>query len=405
MKHAARTVLVVAASAIVSAHAVADWQAILLEPANASQSRCFGASNGVQCGYSNFHGQGSATLWTGSAESVIDLSLGQSNWISSAANSISGDQVVLSALTTNMTRAILYSQSAQTFTDLTPPGYSSAAMQGCYAGSNSQVGSGQQMMGAMLLWHGTTQSAVNLTPPGWVSSAAAGCAGDMQVGNGMAGFMGMGRAFVTYGTPESYVDITPADSVSAGVAGCDLDSQVGSVLWPSVMQGHACIWHGTPESCVDINPSFAAASAAKACWNGTQVGSYVSLSGGFGKAVVWHGTAKSAEDLHQAVVDQLGPQFIQTETTGIDDVTGDIVGVAYTTDGMFMIPHAVMWTWTVDCPADLDGDGTVGGADLAILLGEWGVCSFGLSCPSDLTGDLMVGADDLAIMLGAWGGC
>ncbi len=48
-------------------------------------------------------------------------------------------------------------------------------------------------------------------------------------------------------------------------------------------------------------------------------------------------------------------------------------------------------------PADLNGDGHVGGADLAILLGAWG--GSGLA---DLTSDGQVDAADLAILLGAW---
>ncbi len=53
-----------------------------------------------------------------------------------------------------------------------------------------------------------------------------------------------------------------------------------------------------------------------------------------------------------------------------------------------------------DCPADLDSDGTVGPADLGILLGAWGGTGTG-----DINGDGSVGADDLAILLGAWGSC
>lgn len=343
-----------------SAHASdPGWVAKSLEPAGASQSKCFGASNGVQCGFVNFTGQGSATIWHGTAGSCVDLSVGQGSWISSAANAISGDQVVISPFTSNMGRAILYSISAHTYLDLTPSGYSSAAMQGCFEGTNSQVGGGQQMMGAMLLWHGTPESAVNLTPPGWVSSAAAGCAGDTQVGNGLPGFMGFGHPFLTHGTPESYVDLTPPGSTSAGVAGCDLTSQVGSVLWPSVMQGHACLWHGDAASCVDLNPFSAASSAAAACGHDMQAGAYMA-STGFGHAVVWRGTASSAEDLHHAIETNLGSQYVQSEATAIDAVTGDIVGIGYTLSGPYLIPHAVMWTWdpgTSDVTADSGVEG------------------------------------------------
>ncbi len=53
------------------------------------------------------------------------------------------------------------------------------------------------------------------------------------------------------------------------------------------------------------------------------------------------------------------------------------------------------------CPGNLDGNGSVDAADLAILLGAWG--SKGGS--ADLNGDGHVAADDLAILLGAWGPC
>lgn len=51
------------------------------------------------------------------------------------------------------------------------------------------------------------------------------------------------------------------------------------------------------------------------------------------------------------------------------------------------------------CPADLDGDGQVDAADLAVLLGSWGTGKI------DLDGDGATNASDLSILLGAWGGC
>ncbi len=52
-------------------------------------------------------------------------------------------------------------------------------------------------------------------------------------------------------------------------------------------------------------------------------------------------------------------------------------------------------------PADLSGDGLVGAADLAILLGSWGLCP-PAACLADIDGDHSVGASDLAILLGSW---
>ena len=50
-------------------------------------------------------------------------------------------------------------------------------------------------------------------------------------------------------------------------------------------------------------------------------------------------------------------------------------------------------------PADLDGDGTVGGGDLAILLNAWGACG---ACPADIDGDGQVNGADLATLLSSW---
>jgi hypothetical protein len=64
---------------------------------------------------------------------------------------------------------------------------------------------------------------------------------------------------------------------------------------------------------------------------------------------------------------------------------------------------------SVDCAPcidkDLDGDGTVGASDLAILLGAWtsGAPCVGPACDADLNGDLLINAADLAILLGEWG--
>ncbi|MCA9290518.1 MAG: hypothetical protein KDA25_05285 [Phycisphaerales bacterium] len=54
------------------------------------------------------------------------------------------------------------------------------------------------------------------------------------------------------------------------------------------------------------------------------------------------------------------------------------------------------------CPQDLNDDDTVGPADLAVLLGQWGAC---VDCAADFDDDDTVGPADLAVLLGAWGDC
>ena len=64
------------------------------------------------------------------------------------------------------------------------------------------------------------------------------------------------------------------------------------------------------------------------------------------------------------------------------------------------------WIARVDegpaCPADIDGSGDVGFADLLELLTNWGPC---VGCPQDLDGNDDVGFSDLLIVLTSWGPC
>ncbi|MEE2973549.1 MAG: kelch repeat-containing protein [Planctomycetota bacterium] len=54
------------------------------------------------------------------------------------------------------------------------------------------------------------------------------------------------------------------------------------------------------------------------------------------------------------------------------------------------------------CPADLDGDGEIGGSDLGLLFLAWGSCP---DCPADLDADDEVGGGDLGLLFLAWGDC
>ena len=64
--------------------------------------------------------------------------------------------------------------------------------------------------------------------------------------------------------------------------------------------------------------------------------------------------------------------------------------------------HGAITSATPPCPADLNHDGVVNGADLGIMLGSWGAC---VGCPADLNADGVVNGADLGLLLGAWGAC
>jgi len=57
---------------------------------------------------------------------------------------------------------------------------------------------------------------------------------------------------------------------------------------------------------------------------------------------------------------------------------------------------------TLPDPADLNGDGSVDGADLGLLLLDWGPCAPGVPCAADLNGDGVVDGEDLGVLLTAW---
>ena len=55
------------------------------------------------------------------------------------------------------------------------------------------------------------------------------------------------------------------------------------------------------------------------------------------------------------------------------------------------------------CPGDLDHDAAVGGADIGLLLSNWGPCDS--ACLYDLNNDDKVNGGDLGLLLSGWGPC
>ena len=74
--------------------------------------------------------------------------------------------------------------------------------------------------------------------------------------------------------------------------------------------------------------------------------------------------------------------------------------LSVTRDDALAISAAVAVSWFVDAPSplgDLDGNGSVDGADLGMLLGAWGTAG-----PGDLDGSGVVDGADLGMLLGNW---
>lgn len=88
----------------------------------------------------------------------------------------------------------------------------------------------------------------------------------------------------------------------------------------------------------------------------------------------------------------MGDGCIQTL---VDECAGNWLGVGTTCD--------LNGTGCVVCESDLDSNGQVDGADLTIILSQWG-CTSG-ACSADLNDDGLVDGADLTIILASWGAC
>jgi hypothetical protein len=189
--------------------------------------------------------------------------------------------------------------------------------------------------------------------------------------------------------------VTPPLSPNAGSRGWDLVPTMA----PSTSQWwrfrvHATIpelsvlatWH---RSVTNTFGSFNLQDFDLVLWRITPEGGLAPLVGDPGVGFFASGNVESA-----STIDNVEHLFVR----GL--VAGDyLVELRRKLGTQTALPVAIAW-WmppTAD-PADLDGDGAVGAADLAILLGQWGGPGSG-----DLDGDGSVGAADLAVLLGAWG--
>jgi hypothetical protein len=118
-------------------------------------------------------------------------------------------------------------------------------------------------------------------------------------------------------------------------------------------------------------------------------GAAVAITGDAGIGVFASGNALSASAVDN--VEQLHLRGLEPGSYVLSVTRDDALSIS--------APAAV--SWLVDVApvfGDLDGNGTVNGADLGILLGAWGAAG-----AADLNGDGIVGGADLGLLLGSWG--
>ena len=139
-------------------------------------------------------------------------------------------------------------------------------------------------------------------------------------------------------------------------------------LWGAEFVGHVL---GVPDECTDP-------------YSGTLAPNYLhdGRARSLMEAILWHGG--EAEPSRNAVL-----AMNQEERSAL------LSYVAYPFDDPSLHDTALS-----GCPADLDGDGIIGGSDLSRLLTQWGVSGEG-----DLNSDGVVNGSDLTLLLSSWGAC
>jgi hypothetical protein len=143
-------------------------------------------------------------------------------------------------------------------------------------------------------------------------------------------------------------------------------------------------------------------------------GSSLTCSGPDAKPLVFRTAARSpSEALFACSSYGLGRVAMIGDSSPPDDGTGDTGDTLF--NGWFaevggdhadIIINACLWLNPAPqppaCPADINGDGSVNGSDLALLLQSWGACA---KCAADIDPNGSIDGADLALLLQSWGAC
>lgn len=329
-----------------SAKADTQWTVISLNPPGAQA----GASlNGVGGGQQVGVVSGNAALWSGTADSWVDLGGWQAFGIGGAqALGVGDGQQVGYVFRGGFLNASLWTGTAESWVDLQPEGAQYSVAFGVHGGQQvgvvgvpEEIGSPNAVQRASL-WTGTAESWVDLTPAGGLASDAYGVNDGHQVGDAFVD--GHWRASLWNGTAGSWVDLHPAGMWASMAYGVGGGQQVGAVT-PDAYQFRAAVWSGTADSWVDLHPAWATNSYAVSVSGGQQVG--YANDGQADRACLWSGTAASLVDLHAL----LPSSYSFSRALGIwRDATGSTYVVGTGLDGNTNV--ALMWV----LPPNTGGD-------------------------------------------------
>lgn len=407
----------------------ASW--VDLHPPAATASKALKTTATQQVGTATIAGVTRAALWSGTAASHVDLHPAAAT--ASEAVAILGTRQGGSVTIGGVKRASLWSGSAASRVDLHPVGASQSEITGI--GPNFQVGT--VVIGGVAhaaLWTGVAETwqDIGAFPPGTFSSSSASgsytdgttifvIGGATYASTGVSNVILWKRSapFPGCGAPNAgscctsratpyCSDATCCESVCTADVFCcesrwdDLCANA-AVLTCSACSG-SC---GSPAagSCCTLHPG-PSCSDATCC-------ELICAADSYCCTVEWDGLCANAAlancvtCTHYCGSPAAGDCCVAHPQPACGDAT--CCGTVCALD-----PYCCGTAWDAQCAAaartscalcactgDIDGDGTVGAADLSYLLGAWG----GSDANADIDDDGIVGGSDLSLLLSSWGGC
>jgi hypothetical protein len=344
MQSAARSTTAVVLLLFLTPMCQAQWTVIDLHATAFGLSEGTGAFGNQVVGNTYIDGSPRGLLWSGTAESWVDLtppgSLGSGVYGVSDGVLVGHAYIPRRLGVAAEVHAGLWTGNGESFVDLNP--------ESSFHSMSIAVGDGQQVGEVVVnglphasLWEGTATSWVDLTPVGYPAARAYGVSGGVQVGEVA------NMASLWTGTAESWVDLSPEDSVGSVASGVHDGQQVGTVRFASDEGNHASLWNGSAASWVDLNPPGSIESHANGVFRGQQVGdAYVD---GELRAVLWTNSAESWVDLNEF----LPPEFDYAVATAIwsDESAIRISGLGGSRQTG--VQHALLWTRAIPEPNSL----------------------------------------------------
>lgn len=325
----------VAASAVVlcgvSQAPAQSWTAVRLHSSAFSDSGALAVSGDWQGGAVGI-GQSKPVLWHSSSKEWINLAPGVGD--SGIVFGMHGDR---QAGLFNA-HATLWSGTAQSRIDLHPAWAQLSAAHAVWG--SEQVGWAGTTVERAALWRGSAASYVDLHPAGAVQSRADAVAvghqgGAVEYPHPVSGTVQ--HAALWSGSAASFIDLNPPGASGSFLLGMSPGQQVGAVVYPTTAL-HATLWTGTPESAIDLHPiGIQSMSRAYGTCGSAQVGQVMYFTG---NAVIWFGSAQSVVNLHDFLP---SGQYFQSEARAVSFYNGQyyVAGTAWTTVGH--VPEAWLW--------------------------------------------------------------